>query len=93
MTLSNHPGRTVCQFCRSEFVSAREKIVHATLDHVGDAVWPFAMCLCGARTFIARPCECGRVRTTDGVLHDPPQPQPEGDPMTPTDRPTAWRST
>ena len=61
MTLARHPGPTVCQFCRLDLGDAKEKRVHASLDHEpGTPPQRFSACpRCGERTFSGVACSCG----------------------------------
>lgn len=57
---THHPK--VCQYCRQEFDSIRDKGIHATLEHAGEQPLKFAACTaCGNRTYlIMDTCDCGR---------------------------------
>lgn len=55
-------GGKVCQFCRLVFDTNLDKMVHATLNHVGETPLKFRLCPCAMRVFIGYPCpECGTV--------------------------------
>lgn len=59
-TLSSHPGKTVCQFCRLDLGDAIEKRVHASVAHGrGSVPQKFSACnsgACNERVFIGSVC-------------------------------------
>lgn len=71
MKLSSHPGKTICQICRIDCGTTKERIVHATLDHpAGSVPQRFATCpACITDTFLGTTCSCGRPQAAVGAAY------------------------